>query len=184
MWNNLLLPSRSTELTLLKLNLLHEDPRHKVLMMIRRWLHGGRAFRGGGWGSLLGVLARVAADRDVAERATFCPESPAGLAEVAWLSEVVVVVVAKLCVYRLTPWTPLLLLHIFHWSYCLHSFTFERKRELWILTHYERVCIGLLKVGSWLFIEIEQEDGTVEVLVYIKLGRRIRGVCIYICDHT
>lgn len=51
---------------------------------------------------MLGVLARVAADLDVAERATFCPESPAGLAEVAWLSEVVVVVVAKLCVYRHT----------------------------------------------------------------------------------
>lgn len=54
---------------------------------------------GGGAGAL-GVLAGAAADGDVAEGPAMSPVATAGLAEVAGLREVVVVVVAELGVGR------------------------------------------------------------------------------------
>jgi hypothetical protein len=51
---------------------------------------------GGGAAGALGVLAGAAADGDVTEGPTVSPVATAGLAEVAGLREVVVVVVAEL----------------------------------------------------------------------------------------
>lgn len=52
-----------------------------------------------------GVLAAATADGDVAEGATVGPVPAAGFAEVAGLGEVVVVVVAELCVGGVAAWT-------------------------------------------------------------------------------
>jgi hypothetical protein len=80
-------------------------------------VRAGRGVRGRGDAAALGVLgplgvlgrgrrgalARAAADGDVAEGSALGPVSPAGLAEVARLRRVVVVVVAELGVPRLAP---------------------------------------------------------------------------------
>lgn len=70
--------------------------------------HGGRGRRGRGGGvrgaRALGVLAGPTADGDVTEGPTLSPVTAAGLAEVAWLGEVVVVVVAELGVGRVAAW--------------------------------------------------------------------------------
>ena len=59
---------------------------------------GGDDIGGGGGAGALGVLAGAAADGDVPEGPTVSPVATAGLAEVAGLREVVVVVVAELSV--------------------------------------------------------------------------------------
>lgn len=51
------------------------------------------------------VSPAATTNRDVAEGTATCPVSPAGLAEVAWLSEAVVVEVAELGVGGFTSWT-------------------------------------------------------------------------------
>ncbi len=58
----------------------------------------------GGGARPLGVLTGATADGDVTEGPTVGPVATAGLAEVAWLREVVVVVVAELGVGGVTAW--------------------------------------------------------------------------------
>lgn len=70
----------------------------------------GRGDGGGGSARALGVLSGPATYRDVAEGSSVSPVAAAGLAEVAGLGEVVVVVVAELGIGGVAAWARKLLL--------------------------------------------------------------------------
>ena len=69
--------------------------------------NGGRM---GGGARTLSIFPGAAANRDVPEGATMSPVTATGLAEMARLRKVIVVVVAKLSVGGVTAWTRYLFL--------------------------------------------------------------------------
>lgn len=80
-----------------------------------------------GGGSALSVLPRAATDGDISKSAAFSPVPPAIFAEVARLSEVVVVIITEFCVCGFTPWA-------------LQLFTFC---ELWLCIWLCHLCFDL-----------------------------------------
>lgn len=79
------------------------------LLLLRSRSGGCNCITSCAWGAVLFRLrplrlAASTANRNVAEDTAFCPVTPATLAEVTGLREVVVVVVAEFRVQRVTSW--------------------------------------------------------------------------------